>query len=156
MPNPRKNFVGKLLTVESHWTCLELPFDVEKVFGQKGRVAVRGTMNGFPYRTSIFPDGKGKHFMMVNKQMQAGAGVKPGDTMKAVIELDTAPRTVTVPAALKAALAKSKAAKAAFDKLAYSHRKRFADWTSEGKQAETRVRRAQKAVKMLLAGETMD
>jgi hypothetical protein len=34
------------------WTFLEIPFSVEKEFGSKARIAVAGTMNGFPFQNS--------------------------------------------------------------------------------------------------------
>ena len=33
--------------------ALSAPFSVEKVFGTKARVPVRGTINGFPFRSSL-------------------------------------------------------------------------------------------------------
>lgn len=152
-----KEFKAKLKAIgpKGHWTCMAIPFDVEKEFGSKARVAVKGAINGFAFRSSIFPDGKGKHFMMVNKAMQAGGEVRAGDVARVVLEPDTGPRTVRVTAVLKKALARNKKAKAAFDKLAYSHRKLFVDWINAAKQAETRARRAEKTARMVLAGKTL-
>src|SRR5713226_7174265 len=73
------------------WTYLTIPFDIEEQFGSRARVAVKGTLNGFPYRTSIFPDGKGHHNMMFNKDMQQGSGAGPGDPVRVTMQLDTAP-----------------------------------------------------------------
>jgi Domain of unknown function (DUF1905) len=47
---------------------LNAPFDVVKVFGTRARVPVRGTLNGFQFRTSLMPMG-GCHGMAVNKTM---------------------------------------------------------------------------------------
>jgi len=135
------------------WTFMKVPFSVEKAWGTRGQVRVRGTLNGFPYRSSIFPDGKGGHQMMVNKAMQQGAGAKPGDTMKVVMELDAEPRTVTAPADLRKALAKNARAKAAFEKLAYSHKKEYVDWIEEAKRAETRAARIDKTLGKLVVGK---
>ncbi len=135
------------------WTYLRVPFDVEKVFGSRARVSVKGTVNGFPYRSSIFPDGQGHHTMMVNKSMQAGARAAPGDTVKVVMWRDTAPRTVTVPADFKKALAKSPRAKAAFEKLAFSYKRDFVHWIEEAKREETRAARLEKSIALLVAGK---
>ncbi len=128
-----------------------VPFSVEEVFGRKARLPVRGTINGFPYRSSVFPMGDGKHYMVVNKGMREGAGVQAGDTVKVTMEVDTAPRIVTVSAYFKKALAKHKNAKAAFEKLSYTHKKEWVEWIEEAKKAETRSRRIEKAVATLLA-----
>lgn len=88
--------------------ALSAPFDVETTFGTKARVPVRGTINGFPFRSSLMPMG-GCHRMVINKQMRDGAGVKAGDTVTVVMERDEAPRTVEIPDLLKKELAKKQA-----------------------------------------------
>ncbi len=74
------------------WVYIRIPFGVEEAFGSRARISVRGTINGFAFRSSIFPDGRGAHTMMVNKTMQAGARAKPGDTVRVVMTSDTAPK----------------------------------------------------------------
>ncbi|MGH9580366.1 MAG: DUF1905 domain-containing protein [Terriglobales bacterium] len=134
------------------WTFLTVPFDVEKVYGTRARLAVRGTLNGFAFRSSIMPM-DGSHCMMVNKQMQQGAGARAGDTVQVVMQPDTAPRVVKPPADLKQALARNKAAREFFGALAYSHRKQYVDFLSAAKKPETRARRVQKTVALLAAGK---
>jgi hypothetical protein len=131
------------------WTFLEIPFDVERAFGSKARVSVVGTINGFAFRNSLLPQGDGSHAMAVSKLLQAGAKAASGDTVSVVMEIDRSERVVEIPSELKQCLAAAKAA-AAFDALSYSHRKEFADWVASAKQAETRQRRAEKAVPMVL------
>ena len=132
------------------WAFLHFPFDVEKTFGTRARVPVRGAINGFPFRSSISPM-DGRHVMCINRQMQAGAKVKPGDTAQFVMQRDDQPRTVTVPPALKEALAKNPEAQAVFEELSYSHRKEYATWIAGAKQAATVQRRLEKLIPMLLA-----
>jgi len=131
----------------------DVPFNTQEVFGTRARVPVRGTINRFPYRSSIFPMGGKCHMMVVNREMREGAKVKAGDTAKVVMELDDAPRTVAVPADLKKALAGNLAAQAAFDKLSYTHRKEFVKWITEAKQTETRQGRLARTLDMVLAGK---
>ncbi len=71
-----------------------------------------------------------------------------------ILELDTAPREVEVPAALAAALAADPQAKAVFDGMAFTHRKEYARWVAEAKRDETRERRVQQAVEMIRARKT--
>jgi hypothetical protein len=132
------------------WVFLKVPFDVQKVFGTRARLAVKGAINGFAYGTSIFPDGKGGHSMMVNKAMQKGANAAAGEMVAVTMAPDGAPRTVKVPKDLKDVLAKNPAAAAVFDKLAYSHRKEFVDWIEQAKKPETRSARVEKTVAMVL------
>jgi len=77
--------------------ALTPPFDVFEVFGTRARVPVRGTINGYPFRSSLMPMGdclqeKGNsskpsssHMMPVRKSLRDGAGVKPGDTVSVVM-----------------------------------------------------------------------
>ena len=68
--SPVKRFRAKLEQDDSSTaTAVTIPFDVEKTFGTRARVPVRGTINGFPFRTSIFPMG-GCHLMVVNRQLR--------------------------------------------------------------------------------------
>ncbi|HXE89746.1 MAG TPA: YdeI/OmpD-associated family protein [Terriglobales bacterium] len=135
------------------WTILVPPFSVEKTWGTKARVPVKGTINGYPIRCSLFPMGNGKHCIMVNKEMQKGAGATQGDTVSVVLEPDAAPRTVAVPPVLKKALARNKGAQAYFDKLSPSHKKAYVDFITEAKKEETRQRRVEKTLAMLAAGK---
>lgn len=136
------------------WCFLPVPLDVKAIFG-KVRVPVRGTINGFPFRSTIMVL-RGQHLIQFNKQLQEGARAGAGDVVKVVLDADDQPRTVKVPPYVSKALAKSKKAKQAYDKLAYSHQKRFVDWVADAKQDETRRRRIEKMMTMLLAGETID
>lgn len=87
--------------------------------------------------------------MMVNKQMQKGAGVAVGDKVKVVVEVDTATRVVEVPEELQKALSKSKKARKTFERIPYSHKKEYVDYIKEAKKPETRAKRVQKTVEML-------
>ncbi len=113
---------------------------------------MRGTINGFPFRTSLMPMG-GCHGMAVNKTMRDGAGVEAGDTVSIVMERDEAERVVEVPPLLKKELAKSKTAQANWKKLSYTHQKEIALSIREAKQEETRVRRLAKAMNILKTGK---
>ena len=94
----------------SEGAALSAPFDVKETFGTKARVPVRGTINGFPFRSSLMPMG-GCHRMVVNKQMREGARVKAGDVVNVVLERDEVSRTVDPPPLLKKELAKNKTAR---------------------------------------------
>lgn len=63
-----------------------IPAAVSEAMGSRGRVSVTGKINGFPIKTSIFPNGDGTHHMMFNKAMQAGAKATNGDSVLVEIE----------------------------------------------------------------------
>jgi len=133
--------------------ALRIPPAVTKAFGTKARVAVAGTLNGFAFRTSLWPEGDGTHLMAINKTMQAGAKAKVGDVVEVVMNLDTKERVVDVPPELKQALAKDAKALVAYESFSYSHRKEYADWIASAKRPETKAARVEKAIEMLRAGK---
>src|SRR5262245_21084249 len=113
------------------------PVDVPKYFGTRGRVAIRGTINGFAFRSSLMPMG-GCHMMPVNSALRQGAGAGPGDIVDVVMERDVDERTVEAPPELKKELAKSKKAAEKWETLSFTHRKEMALAISGAKQEETR------------------
>jgi hypothetical protein len=137
---------------KSAWTFLRIPAAVSKAFAVRARLPVRGTINGFAFRSSVFPDGKGGHHMMINKAMRDGAKADQGDTVKVVMERDDAPREVQLPPELKRALAKNAAAKKRFADLSPSCKKEYADYIATARREETRTARVHKAVEMIAAG----
>jgi hypothetical protein len=146
-------FTAKLEGKEgSSVAWLNAPFDVVKVFGTRARVPVRGTINGFPFRTSLMPMG-GCHGMAVNKTMRDGAGVQAGDTATIVMERDEDERIVEVPPLLKKELAKSKTAQGNWKKLSFTSQKEIVLSISGAKQEETRARRLEKVMNVLKTGE---
>jgi Domain of unknown function (DUF1905)/Bacteriocin-protection, YdeI or OmpD-Associated len=127
------------------------PVDVIEYFGTRARVPIRGTINGFPFRSSLMPMG-GCHMMPVNKTLCQGAGVKPGDIVDVVMERDAEERTVEAPPEIKKELAKSKAAQKRWDELAFTHKKEMANSISGAKQEETKKRRLAKVMAVLKTG----
>jgi hypothetical protein len=136
----------------SEATGITIPFDVQKTYGTRARVPVRGTINGFPYRSSIFPMG-GCFMMVVNKELRAGAKAKGGDQISVTMERDEEPRLITPPADLARALKANRTAQAAWDKLSYTHQKEHARAVEDAKRPETRVRRIEKAIAQLAEGK---
>lgn len=128
-----------------------LPFDVYEAFGARARMPVKGTINDFAFRSSIFPMGGGKFYLVVNKQMREGAKVKAGDTAEFLLEKDDTPREIEIPADFGKALKANKAAQAVWDRLSFTHRKEYVGAIVEAKKPETRARRIEKAVEMIAA-----
>lgn len=127
------------------------PIDVPEFFGTRARVPIRGTINGYQFRSSLMPMG-GCHMMPVNRTLCNGAGVKPGDIVEVVMERDEEERTVEPPPSLKKALAKSKPALANWKKLSFTHKKEVALAIEGAKQKETRTRRLTKIMGILESG----
>ena len=132
---------------------ISIPFDVEKTFGGRNRVPVRGTINGAPFRTSVFRMGGDCHFMVVNRQLRAAAGVKGGETVPVTMERDDATRVIEPPADFARARKGNKDAQATWDKLSYTHRREHVEQIEEAKKPETRLRRIEKSIELLAAGK---
>lgn len=133
-----------------NWIIIRVPLDVAKVWGKRGQLRVRGTINGFEFRTSLFPTGKGWHYMIVNKKMQTGARIRPGGKAKFCMEPDTAVREIKIPPELSAVLRQSKAVQKFYGSLNPSGRREIARWIAEGKQRDTRLRRAEQMAERLM------
>lgn len=132
-------------------TGIEVPPEVVTELGGGKRAKVTVTINGFTYRNSIASMG-GRFLISVSADVRAQAGVAAGDQVEVDVGLDTAPREVTVPDDLAAALAGDAKARGAFEKLTYSHQLRWVTWINDAKKAETRDRRVVKAIEDLRAG----
>ncbi len=84
-------------------TGFEVPSTVVEGLGAGKRPPVRVTINGFTYRNTIASMG-GRFMVGVSAENRAGAKVAGGDVIDVDIELDTAPREVTLPKDFAAAL----------------------------------------------------
>jgi hypothetical protein len=132
-------------------TGIRVPDEVVEALGSGKRPAVTVTLNGFTYRSSIAVV-SGTYMVGVSAENRAGAGVKGGDEVDVDIELDTAPREVSVPADLAAALDAEPAARRSFDALSYSNKSWHVLQVTGAKTDETRQRRIGKSVEALKEG----
>jgi hypothetical protein len=147
----RMRFHTTVLRAGKTATGIPIPDDVVESFGAGRRPAVRVTINGYSYRSTVaVVDGS---FMVgVSADVRAAAGVEGGDAVDVEIELDTAPREVAVPADFAAALDAEPAARTTFEALSFSN-KSFHVLSIEGaKSPETRERRIGKAIAALREG----
>jgi hypothetical protein len=145
----QQRFETKLIGVGGMETAaLKPPFDVVEVFGRRGRVPVCGTINGFPFRSSLMNMGDG-HMMVVNADLRAGAKCKAGDVVRVLMEIDEAPRVVEVPAYLKKIIASDPVTKAAWAKLSFTHQKEHVRAIEDAKRPETREKRIAAMLEML-------
>lgn len=133
-----------------NWIIIRVPYDAVKVLGVRGQIRIAGTINGFSFRSSLFPTPEGRHILFVNKKMQKAARVGPGAVANFQIHADTEERPVTIPTIL----GQNKAFLRWYDQLNPSTRREIAKWVNEPKSAEARHRRSEQIVERLL--ETME
>jgi hypothetical protein len=134
-------------------TGIEVPAAVVDGLGAGRRVPVTVTINGYTYRTTIAAY-SGAYFVPLSAENRNGAGVRAGEAVDVDIEPDAAPREVTVPDDLAVALAADPPAGAAFERLAFTHRKEYVVWVESAKKPQTRQSRVTKTVEMLREGRT--
>ena len=131
-------------------TGIPIPDEVIEALGSSKRPPVTITINGYTYRTTAVRMG-GQFFVPLSAENREGAGVAAGEDITVDIEPDTAPREVTVPEDLAAAM--DDEARTAYDGLSYTHRKEWVRWVEEAKRPETRATRVEKTVAGLRAGK---
>lgn len=129
-------------------TGIPVPNEVVASLGSSKRPSVRVTINGHTYRSTL-ASRSGQFMLPISAENRASAGVAAGDEVEVDIELDTAPREVTVPPDLAEALERDVDAKRYFDGLSYSQKQRHVLPIEQAKTAETRQRRIDKALSML-------
>jgi uncharacterized protein YdeI (YjbR/CyaY-like superfamily) len=132
------------------WVIVNIPFDVRKAWGT-ARPRVKGEINGFAFRSSLFPIREGGHFLLVNRQMQKGGHVAAGSVAQFRLEPDTQERVVVIPPELKRVLAESRALRRAYDELNYSARYDVSRWIAQVKSSTARVRRAEQFAERMLS-----
>ena len=121
-------------------TGIEVPADVVESLGAGKRPPVVVNVNGFEYRSTVAPTG-GKYLHPFSAARRRESGIKGGDAIDVELTVDAAPRIVSVPADLQAALDASPAAANAWQKLSYSNGKAQLESVLGAKAAETRARR---------------
>jgi uncharacterized protein YdeI (YjbR/CyaY-like superfamily) len=148
-----KTFQATLQRIDSplKWVMVRIPFDAVKVWGKRGQLKVRGEINGFAFRTSLFPDGNGGHRLLVNKQMQRGAKTAPGMAARFRLEPDSASRVVTIPQELLRALSESRSLLRYFRQLSHSVRNEICKGVARAKHPDVRLRRAERMAELVLA-----
>jgi Domain of unknown function (DUF1905)/Bacteriocin-protection, YdeI or OmpD-Associated len=131
-----------------------VPGDLKQLFGTSGRVPVKVTFDGVPYRGSIARMG-GPPLVIVLQEILAELGKQPGDTLAVTVALDSTPRVVELAPDIENALVAGEQL-AAYRALAYSHQRQFVLWIDGAKRAETRDTRIAKTVDMIAAGTTVN
>ena len=134
-------------------TGVEVPEDVVEGLGRGRRPAVKVTINGHTYRSTVASMG-GRFMVGVSAENRTAAGVEAGDEVEVEMVADTEPREVTVPDDLARALAADERAQRFFDGLSYSKKRWFVLSVEGAKKAETRARRVEQAVAMLREGRS--
>ena len=135
------------------WTFLTLPKDATAKVSSRGMTTVEGTINGFPFRATLEPDGQGSHWLRVNRKMCEAAGADAGDVVSLEIAASGKEPEPRVPEDLRKALAAAPKARALWSDITPVARRDWIHWIVSAKRPETRTRRVDNACAMLAAGK---
>jgi Domain of unknown function (DUF1905)/Bacteriocin-protection, YdeI or OmpD-Associated len=135
------------------WTIVSLPKNASAKLPSRAMTMVEGTINGFPFRADLEPDGKGSHKLKVTKAMRDAAGADAGDTVTVEITRVGEEPETRVPVDLRKALAGAPLAQAFWPDITPLARRDWILWISTAKQPETRRGRIEKACSMLASGK---
>jgi len=118
--------------------------------GKKPPVLV--TLNNFTYQSTVGVMG-GAYLIPVSAAIRQSAGVSGGESIRVVVELDSEPRVVAVPADFQQALDANEGAKVFFETLSPSSRKKYVTLVESAKSDQTRQNRIEKAIADLVTGK---
>ena len=136
------------------WIIAQVPFVPAKVWKKRNRMRVKGTINGFAFRTSLFGSAEKGYVVLVNKNMQKGAQAYVGEMAEFTLEPDLEERSATVPPELAKLLKQDRAVARWFEALSYSIRKYIGDAVRKPKSPGARQRQAEQMMeRMMLAME---
>jgi hypothetical protein len=142
------------------WTFLVLPAEASRKLPSRGMVSVEGTLGGVAFQATLQPDGKGGHWLKVERALREAAGGRVGDTIAMEIAPTTEEPEPIVPPELRRALANAPAGKAGkpgarevWDDITPAARRDWIHWMESAKQAETRAKRVATAIDMLAKGK---
>lgn len=129
-------------------TGVEVPVEVVEAFGSGKRPPVIITINGHTWRSRVAAM-RGQLLLGISAANRAASGIAEGDEIEVELQLDLEPRVVTEPPDFAQALDDDPEARAAYDRLAYSHKRQHVRAIEDAKTSQTRQRRIAKAIAMI-------
>jgi hypothetical protein len=135
------------------WTFLVLPKSASAKLSTRGMTAVEGTINGYPLRATLEPDGQQGHWLKVDRKMRAAAGAEVGNVVALEIMPAAQEPEPRMPADLRKALVAAPKARALWSGITPVARRDWIHWITSAKRPETRARRIDNACDMLAAGK---
>ena len=151
--NLSKTFRATLEATRSRppWVIARVPIDLKKAWPAWKSRRVFGEINGIAFKTALIPGMKGQgHVLIVNKKMQAGAGVTAGEPAVISLTPDLGEVVIDVPAEFAKILKADRGLKKFFDAMSPSMRKGFANFIGDAKSTETRQKRAEAMAESLM------
>jgi hypothetical protein len=128
---------------------VDVPDGIWDGIGRSSSIPVKGTINQFPFRSTLVPVKSGPHRLYINQGMRKGAGIGVGDMVEILLEYDPDPREEPVPGLLSRALGRDEAARSAWDSLVPSRRREILRYLNSLKGEEALRRNVTKVLKKI-------
>ena len=136
------------------WSFLIIPAEVSRGLPSRGQETVEGTLNGQRFLATLDPDGKGGHWLKVDRKLRTAAGVEAGTVVSLEITpVQEEPEPKVPPDVRKALAGASAKAREVWLDITPVARRDWIHWIVSAKQAETRERRIATACDMLSKGK---
>jgi len=133
------------------WIIARVPFDPADIWPKMIRLRVRGEINDFPFRTSLFPDPRGGFYLLINRVMQKAARAHLGDTADFRLEPDLDARAAELPDELALLIDDEPGLRDWYGSLTEYTRREIGKWVSSVKTDASRMKRAKQMAERLLA-----
>lgn len=130
--------------------CVDVPRQVSAAFGQNKYISVKGEVEHLPLLSTLVPCGNGRHRLFLHSRIWRKLGMGAGDSVEVTLALDEESRELPVPEDLAAALAECPGALTVFKSMTVALRREFINWVFNAKKEQTRSKRIQKGIALLL------
>jgi Bacteriocin-protection, YdeI or OmpD-Associated/Domain of unknown function (DUF1905) len=147
--NVQHRFVASLYKVGIN-RCVDVPEEMSRALGGKGYIPVIATAQGLVTRTTLVPAGNGRHRLFLAGKIRKKLGIDAGNLVGIILQGDTKPNEISVPADVTAALRKTPRAQKAFKTITPALRREFLRWVLKAKHPDTRAKRIAKAIPILI------
>lgn len=134
------------------WHYVEFPHDVQKLYGRKGSVRVKGTMNGVPMDRALMPTKSGYHIIVFGTELRKKAKVKVGDRMAFEVWLNKKPNELELPQELKETLDFLPEFAAGWARMKPGMKRSMLIWINSGKTVPTRAKRVAELLRRFETG----
>ena len=135
------------------WSYVEFPHDVQQLFGKKGNVRVKGTVNGVAVDRALMPTKSGYHIIILGGDIRRAAKIKKeGQLVDVEVWLNTEPSKLDIPEELSDTIDFIPEMKAAWDKLKPGMQRSMCYWVGSGKTVETRAKRVAELLRRFETG----
>ena len=130
-------------------TIVPIPISVETAFGTKGKLDVKGTVDGLPMQRTLLSAGDGTHYFIIKNAFRRQLGKTEGDTVFVEIEPDETYKNVDIPDILLYELEENDIAKAEYDRTSPSSRRWMRNYLTDVKSLDAKANRVLKVLEML-------